>query len=136
MVPTDGRFLAHPNSPSNESNGKLERRTNGRIFVLSFQSSTQRHMFWLQSKSQHPKGNPSYFSPLDLKQGEVVNRLLQGDEFDVEEELASAPKGEGEKDGSHDDVVMEDADPEGHGDAPTSGGGGSTEKGGVSGSHG
>lgn len=136
MVPTDGRFLPYPDSPLNEPNEQSERRTNGRIFVLSFQSSTQRHMFWLQSKSQHSKGNPSYFSPLDLKRGEIVNRLLQGDDFNVQEELDSVPKGKGDNDGSHDDVVMEDADPEGHGDAPASGGGGSTEKGGVSGSQG
>jgi len=136
MVPTDGRFLPYPDSPLNEPNGKSERRTNGRIFVLSFQSSTQRHMFWLQSKSQHPKGEPSYFSPLDLKRGEIVNRLLQGDEFNVQEELDSVPKDEGDKDGSHDDVVMEDADPEGHGEASASGGGDSSEQRGLSGGHG
>jgi len=72
-----------------------------------------------------------------MKQGEIVHRLLQGDEFNVQEELDSVPKGQGDNEGSEGDVVMEDASTKGHGEAQASGGGGGTsEKGGVAGGQG
>ncbi|KAL8924077.1 MAG: hypothetical protein Q9208_004214 [Pyrenodesmia sp. 3 TL-2023] len=92
MVPGDGSFK--PYQPSKKS------PTNGRIFVLKFQSSSARHLFWLQSKSQHGQGDQGHFSPRDLKLGEIVNQLLQGEQVDVQEELNNVPSGQ---DGQDDD---------------------------------
>ena len=103
MVPTDGQFLPYNDKTSE---GTPKSPTNGRIFVLKFQSSTQRHLFWMQSKSQHPQGDPSFFSPRDLKIGWIVDRLLQGDEVNVTDEVANISKNQG---GSEGDEAMEDA---------------------------
>lgn len=110
MVPGDGRFAPYEKSPPTESDAKPP--TDGRIFVLSFQSSTQKHIFWLQSKSQHAQGDPSWFSPRDLKLGDIVNRLLQADEVDVQEEMATVSNNQGGEGGGGGDVNMEDAPPE------------------------
>ena len=109
MVPTDGTFL--PYTGKTESQGDaVKSPTNGRIFVLKFQSSSARHLFWLQSKSQHAQGDASSFSARDLKIGSIVNSLLQGEEVDVREELSAVPN---ERDGDSGDTEMEDARPEG-----------------------
>ena len=101
MVPSDGSFTPY------QPHGKEP--TNGRIFVLKFSSSSQRYLFWLQSKSQHERGDPSWFSPRDAKLGEIVNTLLQGEEVDVEEEIANLPRGSGGS-GGDDDETMEDVE--------------------------
>lgn len=111
MVPTDGSFTPYELSQSDSSKSA----TNGRIFVLRFQSSTQRHFFWLQSKSQHAQADPAWFSPRDLKLGQIVDRLLQGVQVNVEEEIATVThshSGNGEED---DDSTsrMEDVQSEG-----------------------
>ena len=111
MVPSDGVFKPYT-GPGSNSASSTKSPTNGRIFVLKFSSSTQRHLFWLQSKSQHAQGDPSWFSPRDLKIGSIVNSLLQGEEVNVQEEVANISNGPG--DGG--DETMEDAAPEGHGD--------------------
>jgi 26S proteasome regulatory subunit N13 len=85
MVPTDGHFV--PYDSNNQPNASA--KTNGRIFVLKFLSSSQRHIFWLQSKPQGRNGDPSWLSPRDRKIGEIVDSLLQGEEVDVARELAS-----------------------------------------------
>ena len=108
MVPTDGQFVPY-NDKTSEPTPKSP--TNGRIFVLKFQSSTQRHLFWMQSKSQHPQGDPTFFSSRDLKIGWIVDRLLQGDEVNVPQEVASIPNEQG---GNGDDEPMEDAVQEGN----------------------
>jgi 26S proteasome regulatory subunit N13 len=105
MVPTDGSFLPYEPDASSQPSGK----TNGRIFVLKFASSSQRYLFWLQSKPQGRNGDPSYFSPRDRKIGDIVHNLLQGEEVDVASEMASVRNNSG---GDDDDDVMEDA--EGH----------------------
>ncbi|KAA8652015.1 hypothetical protein EYZ11_002967 [Aspergillus tanneri] len=100
MVPSDGSFL--PYKPAGN-----DKPTNGRIYVLKFSSSSQRYLFWLQSKSQHESGDASWFSTRDLKLGEIVNTLLQGEEVDVEDEIANLPSG---PTGGDDDETMEDVE--------------------------
>lgn len=105
MLPTDGRFI--PYKPDSKS------PTDGRFFVLKFQSSSKREIFWLQAKSQHENSDPSWFSPRDFKLGEIVDKLLQGEEVNVGEELAKVRKGDG---GNENGDAMEDVRPEGPGD--------------------
>jgi len=102
MFPTDGSFTPYQ-----------KKQVNGRIFVLKFSSSSQRHLYWLQSKSQSPNGDPSHFSARDLKIGQVVNSLLQGEEVDVQQAVAEMRSGHPPND-DDDDATMEDV--EGHGE--------------------
>lgn len=110
MIPGDGHFV-----PYEGVEGRDSTRTNGRIFVLKFESSSQRHLFWLQSKSE---GDASFLSPRDRKIGDIVDRMLQGEEPDVLEEMAPF---QGDRHGGDDDETMEDV--EGHGDSHASTGG-------------
>lgn len=108
MVPTDGHFEPYEYKTSNQTSSK----TNGRIFALKFSSSSQRHLFWLQSGSQARNGDPSWFSPRDLKIGQIVDTLLQGEEVNVSEEIAQV-RGSGNGGNDDEDETMEDV--EGHG---------------------
>ena len=119
MVPSDGKFIPYTENKS-ENNPKSP--TNGRIFVLKFESGPARHLFWMQSKSQHERGDPSWFSPRDLKIGWIVDRFLQGEQVNTTEELANVVN---DNSGNGGDAVMEDALPDGHGDS--GGGAGSGE---------
>ena len=101
MGPTDGTVV--PQEPDEYQSTK----TNGRVFVLKFGSSSERHFFWLQSKPQGRSGNPSYFSPRDRKIGDIVNRLLQGEEVNVTRELNNLRNPHNRDD--DDDETMEDA---------------------------
>ena len=103
MFPGDGTF-----QPFEEKTSEDKPVVDGRVYVLKFSSSSARHFFWLQSKSKHPSGDPSWFSPRDQKIGEMVNLLLQGEEVNVQREIANLPTGGG--DGGDDDTAMEDAD--------------------------
>ncbi|KAJ5561858.1 26S proteasome complex ubiquitin receptor subunit Rpn13 [Penicillium sp. DV-2018c] len=113
MIPSDGSF-----TPYRPSGGNA---TNGRIFVLKFSSSSQRYLFWMQSRSQHENGDPSWFSPRDLKLGEIVDVLLQGEEVDVEHEIANLPS---RPSGGDDDETMEDVEGTDHDPNRYSGSGG------------
>lgn len=114
MVPADGRFVPYQGKDASAATS-TQSPTNGRIFVLKFQSSSARHLFWLQSKSQHSQNDPSWFSPRDLRLGTIVDRLLQGEEVDVQEEVANVSNEEGGGGGG--DTEMEDARPEDSNDA-------------------
>ena len=103
MFPGDGTF-----KPFDGKTPDGKPIVNGRVYVLRFSSSSARHLFWLQSRSQHTSGDPSWFSPRDLKLGEIVNQLLQGEEVNVRREIENLPTGGG--DGGDDDTAMEDAD--------------------------
>lgn len=105
MVPTDGTFVPY----EFEKGSKPSAKTNGRIFVLKFGSSSQRHLFWLQSKPQGRSSDPSFFSPRDRKIGDIVNRILQGEEVNVTRELAAVRNTDSRRD-DDDDEQMEDAD--------------------------
>lgn len=107
MLPTDGSFTPY----NGESNNKSRKPANGRIYVLKFSSSSQRHLFWLQSRSQHPTQDPSWFSARDRKLGEIVNTLLQGEDVNVTEEMDNLP-GDDNQEGD-DDETMEDVEGEG-----------------------
>lgn len=101
MLPTDGTFVPY-------------QKANGRIYALKFSSSSQRHLFWLQSRSQHPHGDPSFFSARDLKLGEIVNTLLQGEPVDVEGEIANLPRNDNNSPDDDDDEPMEDVEGTNH----------------------
>ncbi|KAE8453793.1 hypothetical protein EG329_009305 [Mollisiaceae sp. DMI_Dod_QoI] len=110
MFPTDGHFEPYEYKTSTQPTSK----TNGRIFALKFSSSSQRHLFWMQSSPQGPNGDASWFSPRDLKIGQIVDTLLQGEEVNVSEEIAQV-RGSGNGGNDDEDETMEDV--EGHGDS-------------------
>ncbi|KUI57227.1 hypothetical protein VP1G_04549 [Cytospora mali] len=121
MIPGDGTFIPVESSSSTPASAKA----NGRVFVLKFESSSTRHLFWLQSHPQSSNGDPTWLSPRDRRIGEVVNRLLQGDEFDVNAELAAVRSGGGAGRDGDGDENMEDAEDQGdeHNEPGTGGAG-------------
>jgi hypothetical protein len=109
MVHTDGTFTPYTGKDYDDSSEYVTSPTNGRIYALKFSSSSSRHFFWLQSKSQHPDGKDNAFSPRDLTIGRIVNALLSGEDVDVESELVNAG-GPGRPDDGDED--MADAPPD------------------------
>ncbi|KAB8291119.1 hypothetical protein EYC80_009807 [Monilinia laxa] len=109
VPPADASFQPYDSKQTDEPTAK----TNGRIFVFKFSSSSERHLFWMQSKPQARNGDPSWFSPRDLKIGQIVDTLLQGDDVNVEQEIAQVRGNDGGNDDQ--DETMEDV--EGHGDS-------------------
>lgn len=102
MVPSDGTFKPLEGGPSN-----------GRIYVLRFSSSSQKHLFWLQSKAQDHKGRANHWSARDKRLGTIVNNLLQGEDVNVQAEIASTQEQGGGDDGD-DDATMEDVEGTNH----------------------
>lgn len=107
MFPGDGTFTPYTGSANASSD--TQSPTNGRIFCLKFSSSSQRHFFWMQSKSQHAEGKTNWFSARDKRLGEIINQLLSGEDVDVETEVQNLRNSDGDGDGGDDDDVMEDA---------------------------
>ncbi|KAI1810768.1 proteasome complex subunit Rpn13 ubiquitin receptor-domain-containing protein [Poronia punctata] len=118
-VPADSHFIPYHGDSSHPSAS-----TNGRIFVLKFLGSSQRHLFWLQSSPQGPRGraDPSYWSPRDRKIGEIVEELLSGGEPDIPGMLASVNNNN--TDDGDGDTAMGDAQGRGHSNDPHGGSGG------------
>ncbi|KAF2458949.1 proteasome complex subunit Rpn13 ubiquitin receptor-domain-containing protein [Lineolata rhizophorae] len=116
MFPGDGSFVPYLGKAGSADGTTLRSPTNGRVFALKFSSSSQRHLFWLQSAPQAPNKenpDPSLFSPRDEKIGQIVDLLLRGEEVDVAAELREARDGGGGggREGDGDDDVMEDVQP-------------------------
>lgn len=84
IFPSDGHFYPHVKEQGAE---ELHSPTNGRIFVLKFMSSQDKHYFWMQSKSQSRQGEHSWFSERDQRIGQIVDQILQGDDVDVAAEI-------------------------------------------------
>ncbi|KAF2279039.1 uncharacterized protein EI97DRAFT_484835 [Westerdykella ornata] len=123
MIPGDASFMPYVGEDDDTEN--VRSPTSGRICVLKFNSSSQRYLFWLQSKSQHPSGDPSCFSERDLKIQNIVDMLLAGEEIDVQAELESLrnlPRGP-RRDGD-DDETMEDVEGTNHSQGHHGGGAG------------
>lgn len=99
MIPGDGTFQPLIKDQGAEN---LHSPTTGRIFVLKFSSSSQKHYFWMQSKSQHREGSLSWFSQRDQKLGQIVDLLLQGEDVDVEQEISDIRQGGGGDDAGPD----------------------------------
>ncbi|CAI6276616.1 unnamed protein product [Periconia digitata] len=110
MIPGDGSFIPYTGSERASESDNVRSPTDGRIFALKFSSSSQRYLFWLQSKSQHPNSDPSWFSQRDLAIGQIVDRVLAGeDDIDIQAELAAAIGR-----GDDEDEAMEDVEGTGH----------------------
>ncbi|KAI9827530.1 MAG: hypothetical protein M1832_004880 [Thelocarpon impressellum] len=110
MIPGDGQFQPY-DGDQNRSSDRSKAPTNGRIYALKFSSSSQRYLFWMQSKSQSTSGDPGFFGPRDLMLGVLVDKLLQGEEVDVPGAIADIRTGGGGGgDGGDEDEPMEDVE--------------------------
>ncbi|KAJ9626526.1 hypothetical protein H2203_004159 [Taxawa tesnikishii (nom. ined.)] len=76
----------------------------------------ERHFFWMQAKSQHKDGTPSWFSARDQRIGEIINQLLAGEDVDVENEVQNIQNGGDDDQGGDDDIMedVEDTQPDHH----------------------
>ncbi len=120
LVTSDGSFGPYEYKTTPQPTSK----TNGRIFVLKFASSSQRYLFWMQSKPQGSGTDASYFSPRDRKIGEIVNRVLQGEDFPVEEEVDELYAMIDRHNDDDDDETMEDVQGQNSGSRQRHGSGG------------
>lgn len=107
MLPGDGAFEPLLKEQGTED---LHSPTTGRIYVLKFSSSGQKHYFWMQSKSQHKEGSLSWFSQRDQRLGQIVDMLLRGEDVDVEQELEDVRNGGGDGTGPSGDADAMEVD--------------------------
>lgn len=113
MIPGDGSFQPLVKNPGAET---VESPTTGRIFVLRFQSSSQKHFFWMQSKTQASGGKLNEFGERDQRLGQIVDLLLQGEDVNVQEEIEEIRRGGGGDDGGpNGDADAMEVDDQGHG---------------------
>ena len=110
MIPNDAQFKPYDLRQRSASMSEKP-ATNGRIVILKFMGSSERKLFWLQSKSQSSSGDLSWFSARDLKLVSLVDKLLQGEEPDMVQALDEVRNANDDQD---DDETMEDV--EGQGD--------------------
>lgn len=106
MFPGDGTFQPLLKEQGAEH---LHSPTTGRIYMLAFSSSGQKHYFWMQSKSQHKEGSLSWFSQRDQRIGQIVDSLLQGEDVDMEQEIEDLRNGGGDGDGDGDEMDVDHA---------------------------
>lgn len=102
MFPQDGHFYPLPKEQGSE---ELRSPTNGRIYVLKFNSSSQKYFFWMQSKAQGE--DASLFSERDQRLGQIIDSLLQGEEVDVAGEIDEMRRGGGDSGPNGDADAME-----------------------------
>lgn len=81
--------------------------------MLKFSSSSQRHFYWLQSKSEKAD-DLGFMSARDKEWGRRINKLLQGDEDDS--------GGDEDMLGDDEDEVMEDVERRDDGSSAREGG--------------
>lgn len=107
MFPGDGQFYPLVKEQGTDD---LHSPTNGRIFVLKFSSSSQKHHFWMQSKTQSRNGELSWFSQRDQRLGQIVNAILEGEEVDVQGEIDEMRRGGGDDTGPNGDADAMEVD--------------------------
>lgn len=115
VIPEDASFVPYTGKETpgydellQQRAGSVKSPTNGRVFVLKFQSSSTRDFFWMQAKAQ---GAPNVFSKRDLMIGNVVNELINGGEPDVDELFQADFNADNDDD---DDETMEDVEGTNH----------------------
>ena len=125
MVPDDGTFR-----PLLKDNEASKSPTNGRVFGLRFESSSQKYYFWMQSKSEGDAVGE--FGERDRRIGGWVDAMLQGEEVDVEAEEARQQTngtGGGDAHGDGDADAMEVDEGQGSGGGGAMGSGDTREEG-------
>jgi 26S proteasome regulatory subunit N13 len=116
MFPGDASFV--PYKDARNASAAIKSPTTGRIFVLKFQSSSQRYLFWLQSAPSSAAGT---FSERDLRMGTVVDRLLAGVDVHVEAYMNDPSEPPGRDADGDDDMRDPDAEANGEGGGGMSG---------------
>jgi 26S proteasome regulatory subunit N13 len=110
MINGDASFLPYTGKEKLVSGEHPESPTNGRICVLKFHSSGDRHLYWLQSKSQHPEGKVNWFSQRDLKMLKIIDLYLAGQVPSAADLEGDITFDQSRRDDDDEDEPMDDAD--------------------------